>query len=139
MSDVDFSYKQGQKVLVVGEVMKSRVKAATADGAQLDYYVLKIEGSGSAVVVNSDAIRPFEKSVYKVRDQDFVENVDAMSRNIRRFRQASNMSQKEFGEALGVRAVTVSMWERGIRSPRAWRIPHLVKLLSISVEDLYGI
>jgi len=137
MAEIDFSHKAGHKVLVVAEVLKSRMKAETADGAQLDYYVVRVEGNQNPIVVSSNAVRAFETAKHRVRDKDLQGSRSIMSKNIREFRKAANLSQKDVGDALGVTQATVSAWELATASPRSNLLLPLCRLLSISLEDLY--
>ena len=137
MSEIDFSHKSGHKVLIVGEVLKSRMKAETADGAKLDYYVVRVEGNDNPIVVASSSVRAYEVTRHRLRDKDLDESRSSMARNIRSFRKAANMSQQDVGRALGVKQATVSAWEMGTASPRAYMLLPLCRLLKISLEDLY--
>jgi transcriptional regulator with XRE-family HTH domain len=51
---------------------------------------------------------------------------------IRQVRERAQLSQSEFGEALGVQPATISRWENGQRVPRgrvAERLTHLLREL----------
>lgn len=52
-------------------------------------------------------------------------------------REALGMTQEELAEIMGVDAMSVSRWERGLRFPRGWRLPQLAEALKCSVNDLY--
>jgi transcriptional regulator with XRE-family HTH domain len=46
------------------------------------------------------------------------------------------MTQKQLAEALGVEAITVSRWERGVTSPSLPRLRRIAELTDTTVSDL---
>jgi hypothetical protein len=139
MSDnVDYSFKGGAIVSIRGEVLKERIRVGTADGATLDYYVVRIEGSDSPVVVNADQVKTYEQPRFRVRSLDVSQTASTIGNNIRRYRKAANVSQQQLANALGIKQAAVSLWEHGRTTPRSNMIPALLEILNISIEDLYG-
>jgi DNA-binding transcriptional regulator YiaG len=139
MSDnVDYSFKGGAIVSIRGEVLKERIRVGTADGATLDYYVVRIEGSDSPVVVNADQVKTYEQPMFRVRSLDVSQTASTIGNNIRRYRKSANVSQQQLANALGIKQAAVSLWEHGRTTPRSNMIPALLEILNISIEDLYG-
>ena len=60
-------------------------------------------------------------------------------RNIRHYRIASGMEQKEFAEKIGVHKNAVSSWENGRTRPDINLIPAICRELSITPYELLGI
>jgi transcriptional regulator with XRE-family HTH domain len=58
--------------------------------------------------------------------------------NIRRFREARGLLQRDLGERVGKCAGTVSNWELGLRDPGADNIKLLAAALEISPSELIG-
>lgn len=56
---------------------------------------------------------------------------------LREARQAANLSQVELADALGIKQASVSMWERGVRTPHRSKIKAIATLLRIAPEDLF--
>jgi DNA-binding transcriptional regulator YiaG len=138
MSDMDYTFKNGTMVSVRAEVLKPRARANTDDGAVVDYYVVKIEGSENPVIVNSDQVKVYEQPRFRVRSLDVSQNSSTIGANIRRYRKAANVSQQQLADALGVKQAAVSLWEHGRTTPRSNIIPVLLEILNISIDDLYG-
>lgn len=57
--------------------------------------------------------------------------------NIRYYRQLKKISQHRLGEILGYSARTVSDWECGNTEPNINAIKLLVKILDISLDELF--
>ena len=57
---------------------------------------------------------------------------------IRKYREAKNLSQKEVAELVGVDVSTVTKWETGVADPRAKQIPVLADLFGCTIDALYG-
>lgn len=136
--DMDFTFKGGQLVYIRAEILKERSKGATEDGAKVDYYVVRIEGTDTPVIVNSDQVKGYERPNYRVRSIDVAQTASTVGNNIRRYRKAANVSQKQLADALGIRQAAVSLWEHGRTTPRSNIIPNLLQKLNISIDDLYG-
>lgn len=58
--------------------------------------------------------------------------------NIRRYREARGMLQKELAERIGKRAGTISNWELGLRDPGADNLKKIAQALEISPSELIG-
>lgn len=58
--------------------------------------------------------------------------------NIRKYREARGMLQKELAEAVGKKAGTISNWELGLRDPGADNIKRIAQALAISPSELIG-
>lgn len=138
MSDTDFTFKEGTIVSVRAEVIKTRSRAETEDGAVVDYYVLKIEGSTPLVVANADQVKAYEQPRFRVRSLDVNQTATTIGANIRRYRKTNNISQQQLADALSVKQAAVSLWEHGRTTPRSNIIPSLLEILNISIDDLYG-
>ena len=59
------------------------------------------------------------------------------SKNLRRIRLASNMTQEQVANVLGVSAQSVSRWECGTTLPDVLMLPKLAQLYCVSIDDLY--
>jgi DNA-binding transcriptional regulator YiaG len=140
MSDVnmDFSFKEGQIVSVRAEILKQRQTAETPDGAKVDYYVVRVLGTDNPVVANTDQVKTYEQPNFRVRSLDVAQTASTIGNNIRRYRKAANVSQKQLATALGIQQAAVSLWEHGRTTPRSNMIPAILEMLNISIEDLYG-
>lgn len=64
-----------------------------------------------------------------------MENIFA--NNLRRLRQAKNLTQEQAAEALNVSAQSVSRWECGNTYPDVMLLPQIARLYSVTVDDLY--
>ena len=56
---------------------------------------------------------------------------------IKKLRLFINMSQKELAKKMGLSPSTVSMWEKGERSPRTDKLPDLARALGCTIDDLF--
>ena len=57
--------------------------------------------------------------------------------NLRMYRQIKKLSQQKLGELLGFSARTVSDWECGNTEPDIKTIKLIVKVLEVSLEELF--
>lgn len=62
-----------------------------------------------------------------------------ISKNITKYREASDMSQKELAKRLGVIPSRVSNWETGANCPTIDILFELCEVLGISINDIYGV
>lgn len=62
-----------------------------------------------------------------------------ISKNITKYREASNMSQKELAKRLGVIPSRVSNWETGANCPTIDILFELCAVLGVSINDIYGV
>lgn len=60
-----------------------------------------------------------------------------LSKNLKRFRQAKQLTQEGAAEVLGVSAQTISRWECGITLPDASILPQIARLYCITIDDLF--
>lgn len=58
---------------------------------------------------------------------------------IRKYREAANMSQKEFADKIGVSNSRVSNWEQGINRPDVDILSSICRTLSVSPSELLDI
>lgn len=58
--------------------------------------------------------------------------------NIRRFREARGMLQKDLGDRIGKNKNTISNWELGLRDPGADNLKKIAAALEISPSELIG-
>jgi len=56
---------------------------------------------------------------------------------IRKYRLGLGLTQREVAALLGMRASTVSVWERGLTCPSAAQLLRLAKILNTLAEALY--
>lgn len=54
------------------------------------------------------------------------------------YRQASNLTQSEVAEIMGLDQTTISRWEKGKKLPRAGKLPVLSELYNCKIEDLFS-
>lgn len=57
---------------------------------------------------------------------------------IRALRLRQDMSQQMLGEKLGVSAVSVSKWERGVTQPDISSLTRMAEIFGTSIDDLCG-
>ena len=62
---------------------------------------------------------------------------NAFANNLRRLRQAKNLTQEQAAESLGVSAQSVSRWECGNTYPDVMLLPEIARLYGVTVDDLY--
>ena len=56
------------------------------------------------------------------------------------YRRREGISQGQFGEKFGVSAQAVSKWEREICCPDITLLPHIAKVLGLTIEEmLFGL
>ena len=60
-----------------------------------------------------------------------------ISKNLKRFRLAKNMTQEQAAEALGVSTQTVSRWECNTSLPDVAILPQIAALYCVTIDDLY--
>ena len=63
--------------------------------------------------------------------------MNVFSRNLKRFRQAKNLTQEQAAESLGVSAQTVSRWECNTTLPDVAMLPKIAALYCVTIDDLY--
>ncbi|MBQ7827753.1 MAG: helix-turn-helix transcriptional regulator [Clostridia bacterium] len=54
------------------------------------------------------------------------------------FRLEHGISQREFGDMLGVTSQAVSKWERGVCCPDISLLPELCTVLGVEMQKLFG-
>lgn len=64
---------------------------------------------------------------------------EAISKNITKYREAANLSQKELAKRLGVVPSRVSNWENGANCPTIDILFKVCEVLGVSINDIYGI
>jgi DNA-binding XRE family transcriptional regulator len=129
----------GGRVRIDGELLSHRRRATTSDGAEFDYYLVRLRGVSQPVAVHAEDVSDAELLKYQLTDVDFDDTRSQIAKNIRRYRHRSNMSQYELAEAVGVSQNAVSQWETDVCTPRFYVVPRLTKVLGITIEDLYGV
>lgn len=65
--------------------------------------------------------------------------MNILCENIRAYRKAQGLTQKELAEQLGIFDKTVSRWESSVQLPEASLIPDLASVFHITTDELYGI
>lgn len=59
-------------------------------------------------------------------------------KGLRRLRKKAGLTQVQLAAAIGSASTgIVSMWESGVRSPRAEFLPKLAKVLGCTIDELY--
>lgn len=58
--------------------------------------------------------------------------------NIQKYRKSKGLSQGQFGDLLGVSAVSVSKWEREICYPDIFLLSDISNLIGISIDEMLG-
>ena len=61
-----------------------------------------------------------------------------ISKNLRKFRDNKNLTQKELADMLGVTPQAVSKWERSESCPDIVLLPRLSEILDCSINDLFN-
>ncbi|MDR0917343.1 MAG: helix-turn-helix domain-containing protein [Oscillospiraceae bacterium] len=61
-----------------------------------------------------------------------------ISENLKKLRRASDLTQEELAEIIGVSPQTVSKWERGENFPDITFLPALANYFEVTVDDLLG-
>lgn len=61
-----------------------------------------------------------------------------LSANIKRFRKQNGMSIKDLGDAVGVSASAVGMWEQGRREPKPALLIKIAEALNCTTSELLG-
>lgn len=59
--------------------------------------------------------------------------------NIRKYREISNLSQKQLASKLGISNSRVSNWEQGSNNPPADMIADICEALNVSASELLGV
>lgn len=65
--------------------------------------------------------------------------MNILCENIRAYRKALGMTQKELSEQLGISDKTVSRWESGVQLPEASLLPQIAEVLNVTIDELYGL
>lgn len=63
--------------------------------------------------------------------------MNILSKNLKRFRIAKNLTQEQAAEALGISTQTVSRWECSTTLPDAVILPRIAALYCVTIDDLY--
>lgn len=63
----------------------------------------------------------------------------SVGKNIAKYRKVKGLTQEELGAKLGVTNQAVSKWESEVSMPDIMLLPEIAKVLSISLDDIYGI
>ena len=64
--------------------------------------------------------------------------MNIIAQNIVKRRKELKMTQKELAEKLNISSKTVSRWETGNQIPDALTIPEIAKVLTMTIDELYG-
>lgn len=64
--------------------------------------------------------------------------MNIIAQNIVKRRKELKMTQKELAEKLNISPKTVSRWETGNQIPDALTIPEIAKVLTMTIDELYG-
>ena len=54
------------------------------------------------------------------------------------YRKKQDLTQGQFGDLLGVSAVSVSKWERELCYPDIFLLPDISNLIGISIDEMMG-
>ena len=58
-------------------------------------------------------------------------------KNLKKYRETANLTQKELANSLRVDTSTVTKWETGQAKPRMDKLPELAKVLGCEISDLF--
>ena len=61
----------------------------------------------------------------------------AISSKIKAYRNENNISQKEFGNLLGVSAQAICKWEQNLCCPDIILLPQLARILNCTVDSFF--
>ena len=64
--------------------------------------------------------------------------VITISDSIKKYRTSANITQKEFGDMIGVTAQAISKWEREKGYPDITILPRIARVLGCSVSDFFN-
>lgn len=56
---------------------------------------------------------------------------------IKAYRDASRLTQSEFGKMIGVSAQAIYKWEKGICYPDMLFLPHLAQIMDCKIDDFF--
>ena len=62
-----------------------------------------------------------------------------ISKNIAKYRETANISQKELAKRLGVVPSRISNWETGANCPTIDILFEVCEILNVSINDIYGV
>ena len=61
----------------------------------------------------------------------------SISKKIKEYRNKNKLTQKEFGELIGVSAQAVCKWEQNVCYPDIFFLPQLARILECSTNDFF--
>ena len=61
----------------------------------------------------------------------------SIAEKIKEYRNKNRLTQKEFGELIGVSAQAVCKWEQNVCYPDIFFLPQLAKILGCSTNDFF--
>lgn len=64
---------------------------------------------------------------------------DSISSNIVYYRKKAGLTQGQLALKIGVKATSVSSWERGANAPDIETLYELCKLFGVSLDEMYGV
>ncbi len=62
-----------------------------------------------------------------------------LGERIRKFRKENNLTQQQLADLLGVSRESISMYERGERTPRYEKLIKLAQLSKLSLDELFAL
>ncbi|MDF2586940.1 MAG: immR 3 [Anaerocolumna sp.] len=65
-------------------------------------------------------------------------NMENIGKNISELRKSKNMTQMELADKMNISFQAVSNWERGISMPDISKLPELVQLFEVTIDELLG-
>lgn len=60
------------------------------------------------------------------------------SERLKELREEKNLTQDELGKALSINTITISRWERGVRTPNIDSLEILAKFFNVTAGQLLG-
>ena len=60
------------------------------------------------------------------------------SERVKRYRRENGLSQRSFGELMGITAQAVCKWEAGMCYPDITLLPQLARILGCSTDDFFN-
>lgn len=62
--------------------------------------------------------------------------MNVLGRNMRRYRQAKGLDCTELARLTGLTTMSISYYERGLRTPRIENVMKIASILGVTVSDL---
>jgi DNA-binding XRE family transcriptional regulator len=132
--------KIGDSVNVQGVIHSDLISIPLSNGRKFVGYKVKIKGYDDPILIYESEINVRHQiaSGQYLTDTDFDERRSCLSKNLRAFRIARQVTQAEIGEMVGAFENSVNNWECGRNSPRMEKLLALSRMMGCTVEELTG-